>query len=330
MLRSVINRLRLCDVTMTTSNIPPNIHVRKQLIHKLLTDYKPKSMEIGILGDVLTAESSCIGYSSMKKPLLIDQTLQMYKTQQLCNFAEHMQAEQVQAEHIQAQPVQAEQVQAEQVQAEQIKETPCQIYKVLPMNRLSELKTKLHYGNIAINSALSDKFLREYTAHSLKSTKDILRDVFHKKIIPQKVKLNIACISHCELEGKQPLDKIIREILYYNGLAGIDDICLYDTYGMLQFEDFKTIIDALLREKMDMTKINLRLHNFKYAHYSSRLQTNNEAIIKYAIQNHIYKFDIVQNDTNNNFNNVLTYASLERLVEEDSIREAYADLAYYA
>jgi len=277
-------------------------------------------MEIGILGDVLTAESSCIGYSSMKKPLLIDQTLQMYKTQQLCNFAEQ----------IQAQQIQAQQIQAQHMQGEHIQETPCQIYKVLPINRLSELKTKQYYGNIAINSALSDKFLREYTAHSLKVTKDILTDVFHKKNTSQKVKLNIACISHCELEGKQPLDKIIREILYYNGLAGIDDICLYDTYGMLQYEEFKTIIDALLREKMDVTKINLRLHNFKYAHYSSRLQTNNEAIIKYAIQNRIYKFDIVQNDTNNNFNNVLTYTSLERLVEEDSIREAYADLAYYA
>ena len=314
MIRLFMNQLRLCDVTMTTSNIPPNIHVRKQLIHKLLTVYKPKSMEIGILGDVLSAESSCIGYSSMKKPLLIDQVLQMYQTQQLCNFAEQIQAQQIQAQHM---------------QATNNNETPCQIYMVLPMNRLSELKTNV-YGNIAINSSLSDKFLREYTAYSLKDTKEILRDVFHKKVTPQKVtpqkvKLNIACISHCDLEGKQPLDKIIQEVLYYNGLAGIDDICLYDTYGMLQFDDFKTIIDSLLREKMDMTKINLRLHNFTYSQYSSRLQINNEAIIKYAIKNHIYKLDVVQNDTNNNFNNVLTYTSLENNLEQDE----YPALAFY-
>ena len=324
MIRLFMNQLRLCDVTMTTSNIPPNIHVRKQLIHKLLTDYKPKSMEIGILGDVLSAESSCIGYSSMKKPLLIDQVLQMYQTQQLCNFAEQVQAQQIQAQQVQAQQIQAQQIQAQQIQTTNNNETPCQIYMVLPMNRLSELKTKV-YGNIAINSALSDKFLREYTAYSLKDTKEILRDVFHKKVIPQKVKLNIACISHCDLEGKQPLDKIIQEVLYYNGLAGIDDICLYDTYGMLQFDDFKTIIDALLREKMDMTKINLRLHNFTYSQYSSRLQIHNEAIIKYAIKNHIYKLDIVQNDTNNNFNNVLTYTSLENNLEQDE----YPALAFY-
>ena len=94
---------------------------------------------------------------------------------------------------------------------------------------------------------------------------------------------------------------------------------------MLQFDDFKTIIDSLLREKMDMTKINLRLHNFTYSQYSSRLQINNEAIIKYAIKNHIYKLDVVQNDTNNNFNNVLTYTSLENNLEQDE----YPALAFY-
>lgn len=306
MLRAVIHKLKICDVTMTNSNILPNfLHVKQQFLLKNLCENRPNRMEIGILTDDYKHKYkynnykpiSRIGHSSAQWPLNIDPTLQIADTLQLYNYATQLQVK---------------------------NKTPCQMYVTLPIHTVFQNKLNpLNVCNIAINTSLSDSFLREYSAHSLKMTKAILTNAFQTKIAQQNVKLNIACISYCKLEGKQDLKKIVQEILYYDSLVGIDDICLCDTYGMLQFKDFKALIDILLNH-MDITKINIRLHNWS-PHNSVPLH-NNEKIIQYCIQNNIYKFDVVRDDTKPNTVNVLNYASLIEDVED----EVYAELAYYA
>jgi len=196
----------------------------------------------------------------------------------------------------------------------------CKPFILLPLkpiilNQAREIQVE----NISLITSLSNTFLKRFTSNNLENTKNILSS---KTTVNNfaNVKLYITCLSHCEFEGIQNTNKILTEILYYNSIRGITELCLSDTYGELRFKEFKEIIDEL-KNKMDLAKLSIRLCIKKqYSVQDNVLKRQNiENIIQYCIENKIYKFDVV-NDIDNY---VLSYGKLFERVEDR------AELAYY-
>ncbi len=65
----------------------------------------------------------------------------------------------------------------------------------------------------------------------------------------------------------------------------LDEICLSDTCGNLQFTDFRFIIIQLEKRSINIEKFSLHLHN-------QQNQQNVKDIITYAIKKGIYRFDV--------------------------------------
>ena len=101
-----------------------------------------------------------------------------------------------------------------------------------------------------------------------------------------KVKIYISCITDCPISGKIDNNIIINEILhYYYTYDEISEICLSDTCGTMEFNNFKTIIDELLKRNVDFNKISLHLHN-------QENKQNVKDIIVYGMKSGIYRFDV--------------------------------------
>jgi len=141
----------------------------------------------------------------------------------------------------------------------------------------------------------------------------------------------VNCISQCPFEDTKNTQHIIREILYYNTLPGISEICLVDTFGGLRYKFFEQIINGVTKH-MDIRKISVRLCRKKTANpYFKQYQEHNIAkIIQFCIQNNIYQFDVISdnNDDNDNDNNndndivdaykILNHNRLYNYIEDDA------------
>ena len=99
------------------------------------------------------------------------------------------------------------------------------------------------------------------------------------------MKLYISCINICPIDGRQCNQKIINEILYYDQLENINELCLSDTCGELDYSNFVEIIDEVLTY-VHASKLSLHLH------VSDDNYQNVYDIVQYATENNILKFDV--------------------------------------
>jgi len=74
-----------------------------------------------------------------------------------------------------------------------------------------------------------------------------------------KTKLYISCINECPIVGKLNNDEIISKIIKLNEL-GFDTICLSDTCGTLEVEDFIYIVDKCNELGIPYRRFSLHLH----------------------------------------------------------------------
>ena len=180
-----------------------------------------------------------------------------------------------------------------------------------------EMAKNLNIKNISIMSSVSNKFQEKNVRLSLYETKNNIINAINKSISLKNknnfnnVKVYMSCISHCPISGKIDNDIIINELYEYLNINTIDEVCISDTCGKLGFNDFKHIIDYLnIDMKHNLSKVSLHLHCNDNLNYYI---INN--IIKYAIKNKIYKFDVSSIDAggcsvtlnNDELNNNLSY-----------------------
>jgi isopropylmalate/homocitrate/citramalate synthase len=125
--------------------------------------------------------------------------------------------------------------------------------------------------------------------HKKKHDRDDNYDIYHNDIDyddnKYNVKLYISCISECPLEGKIDNDVIVHEILRYNAM-NIDNICLSDTCGTLEVEDFEYIVDTCQYFGLCFSKFSLHLHVKQ-----DRINIVKEIIHK-ALDRKIINFDV--------------------------------------
>ena len=150
------------------------------------------------------------------------------------------------------------------------------------------VKKALNIGvdHFSLISSVSEDFQKKNINKTLNQTKDNI-DKMLNLIYDKNIKLYISCINECPIGGKINNEKILNEISeYYYKYDFINNICLSDTCGTLDYTDFKHIIDGMIKRGFDLTRFSLHLHQ----------NTNNpEAmnnIILYAVKNKITLFDV--------------------------------------
>lgn len=139
------------------------------------------------------------------------------------------------------------------------------INKYILIPNKDKLNLVINNPNITFFSfitSVSNSFQLKNTKKSLKDSDkelyEMLYDLENKKE-KNVVKLYVSCINECPIEGKIDNDFIVYRILQLNKM-NIDNICLSDTCGTLNPEDFEYIIDTCKIFGLPMSKISLHLH----------------------------------------------------------------------
>jgi isopropylmalate/homocitrate/citramalate synthase len=199
--------------------------------------------------------------------------------------------------------------------------------------------------NISLITSVSDAFQQKNVQKSVAETKMIFRQFLNPEYIKMgsinyaynnnvdnavvytpfdNIKLYISCISQCPLIGWQNPQHIISEVLEYATMPQLSEICLSDTCGTLKYTEFKYMIDFFQRvggiELINRLSLHLHLNN--RTRNRLEIQDNHDAIIQYAVNNGIYKFDVTSLENigeegwypNDHFNRNLSYNRLHRSI----------------
>ena len=144
--------------------------------------------------------------------------------------------------------------------------------------------------NYSFVTSFSNMFQKKNVNKTLFDTKNEINhmvDLVKTTREDNNIKLYISCFTECPIIGKIDNHTIITEIMYYYHTHDkhIDNFCLSDTCGTLRFQDFKFIIDALIRKGVELEHFGLHLHQ-------QDSHDNVKNIITYAMKNGISQFDV--------------------------------------
>jgi len=165
---------------------------------------------------------------------------------------------------------------------------PIDLYMLTPNLKSVNIASDHNITNFSFITSVSNAFQKKNTNKNLTEIKNEIELMMKRVTLIQdsKVKLYISCITDCPISGRIDNHKIINEILhYYYTYDEISEICLSDTCGTMEFNNFKTIIDELLKKNVDFNKISLHLHN-------KENKQNVKDIIIYGMKSGIYRFDV--------------------------------------
>jgi isopropylmalate/homocitrate/citramalate synthase len=99
------------------------------------------------------------------------------------------------------------------------------------------------------------------------------------------IKLYVSCINECPIEGKIDNYNIITELFSLFGL-GFHKICLSDTCGTLNKNDFEIIIKGIKQIGLDISNFSLHLHANK------NNENETEKVFHCALDYGIKEFDV--------------------------------------
>jgi len=169
-------------------------------------------------------------------------------------------------------------------------------YVLIPSEKKLYSAMEHNIKNFSFITSISEQFQIRNTKKTLKETKEEFDRMFSKwfgepeKDIHKK-KLYISCINSCPILGKIDNDFILKEILFYHAKYEFNELCLSDTMGTLNYDDFEYIIDSCLLFGVPPSKISLHFH------CSNNNYENLEKIIHYCFTKNLNKFDISMLDT---------------------------------
>jgi len=130
------------------------------------------------------------------------------------------------------------------------------------IKNLSLILDKPFVNNFSLITSVSDSFQKKNTNSDLHKTKEEINNMvslINKHKDEYSIKLYISCINECPISGKLDNDLIVSEILKYNN-SNVENICLSDTCGTLEIDDFEYIVDTCNFFGMPFSKFSLHLH----------------------------------------------------------------------
>jgi isopropylmalate/homocitrate/citramalate synthase len=140
-------------------------------------------------------------------------------------------------------------------------------------------------------TSVSEKFQLKNTKQTLdESYSDIYEMMYsfeenkYRRRLPF-VKLYVSCINECPISGKIDKDFIVNKLLMINKM-NVDKICLSDTCGTLDVNDFEYIVDTCKFFGLQSNKLSLHLH------VKNGREDIVEKIIHKALDRRILDFDV--------------------------------------
>ena len=258
-LKNILSKLKLFDVSLRDGlqSIPKiyQLHEKKRMLSKIIHQYRPHQMEIG----------SIVSYNVLPQ---MKNSIELYKYatdryDSINGLTKH-----------------------DNINDELNNTINCDFFLLVPPIKSFINQAGLNnIKNISLITSVSDTFQKKNIHRSIIDTKMILDDNLSNNNEFKNIKLYISCITNCPFEGKKNNDFTINEIIYYSKIKGINNLCLSDTCGNIKFNDFKYIIDNLLLNiNVDILSLHLHVNKNNYLEI--------DQIIKYAIKNNLYKFDV--------------------------------------
>ena len=166
------------------------------------------------------------------------------------------------------------------------------IFVLVPnKDKLKSVINNPKINHFSFITSVSNSFQLKNTKMTLEeSDKDIyemlyeLDDNKYRKRKPF-VKLYVSCINECPIEGKIDIHFIVNRILKLNSM-NVDSICLSDTCGTLNVDDFEYIVDTCAFFGFPLIKFSLHLH------VKREREKEVERIIHKALDRKIINFDV--------------------------------------
>jgi len=149
--------------------------------------------------------------------------------------------------------------------------------------------TEMNYFSFI--TSVSEKFQLKNTKQTLCDSVNNIHEMiytFEENIYrknPPFIKLYVSCINECPISGKIDNDFVVSKILKLNKM-NIDTICLSDTCGTLNAEDFEYIVDKCNLYGLPSNKLSLHLH------VKPGRECIVEKIIHKALDRKIINFDV--------------------------------------
>jgi hydroxymethylglutaryl-CoA lyase len=170
-------------------------------------------------------------------------------------------------------------------------------YILIPTaEKLLEVIDVPNLNNFSFITSVSEKFQNKNTKKNLHENDyeinymiNLLKNSQQKKN-SFNIKLYVSCISECPIEGKINNDVIVERLLKLNGF-NINNICLSDTCGTLDVNDFTYIVDMCHNNGVPFSKFSLHLHVKKTREHIV------EQIFYAALNRGIINFDVSLLDT---------------------------------
>jgi hydroxymethylglutaryl-CoA lyase len=181
-------------------------------------------------------------------------------------------------------------------------------YVLVP--NLYQLQNALKYGvkNFSFITSVSDSFQLKNTKMTLeKNEKNISEMLQYLDDYPtyriddetgdswhdyskHNIKLYVSCINECPIEGKMDTSLIIDKLEYLSNFK-TNRICLSDTCGTLETEDFINILRMCKNKGIDITKFSMHLH------VKPEREHIVEQLVFIALDNGINEFDVSELST---------------------------------
>lgn len=200
--------------------------------------------------------------------------------------------------------------------AESIQNTK-KYYLLIPNKKKLNLALDNNVKHMSFISSFSDTFQIKNINKTLEQTKKEISEI--DKILKlynlKENKLYLSCFNICPFEEYISSCKIINDLIYYDKLDSFNELCLSDTTGKLNSDEFNEIIYDIKRI-INVNKLSLHLH------VDLKNIDNTLDIIDTALKYSIRKFDIscieeggcsVTMDKSN-LNANLNYKILEKLI----------------
>ena len=142
-------------------------------------------------------------------------------------------------------------------------EKPENIYMVVPNKKKLDIAIENGVRYFSLLTSVSDSFQKKNINKNLNETKEELNKMYEvlKNSVPDyKTKLYISCINKCPIEGPIDNDFIINQIMNYNMNYNPDLLCLSDTCGSINADDYEYIVDTCMYFGLPASKICVHLH----------------------------------------------------------------------
>ena len=157
--------------------------------------------------------------------------------------------------------------------------------------RLTEVINNKNVNHFSFITSVSESFQKKNTKMTIEESDDDILEMLYRlednlfRTRRTIVKLYVSCINECPIDGKMNNDVIVKRLLHLSRLR-VDNICLSDTCGSLELDDFQYIIDNCLQYGIQPNRLSLHLH------VKQGREEIIEKIIHTAFDNNIVQFDV--------------------------------------